>query len=138
MVGSERILSLLEFSQTVVSKIIGRKLRVHAEGGQRGRGKLVFGEITLNWKPRVQLSVIAPPSTPINTDMSLQNYDPGSSKQERQLPGSSDNAEGNREGMSGQGPGGLEVGRSIVPAHGAPSQGQELNATRETLFSSVS
>lgn len=95
-------------------------------------------ESASNWKPRVQLSVIAPPSTPINTDMSLQNYDPGSLKQERQLPGSGGNAEGNREGMSGQGPGGLEIGRSIVPAHGVPSQGQELNAARKTLFSSVS
>ena len=77
--------------------------------------------------PRVQLSVIAQPSTTINTDMSLQNDDPRSPKRKRQPSGSNDNGEGS--GGRYPKPGNLEIGRSIVPAHGVPSQGQELDAT---------
>ena len=66
-----------------------------------------------------------PPSTPTNTDMSLQNYNPRSLKQKRQLTRSSDDGEGSGR----QDPGGLEIGRSIAPAHGVPSQGQEDRKT---------
>ena len=77
--------------------------------------------------PRVQLSVIAPPSTTINTDMSLQNDDPRSQKRKRQVSGSNDNGEGS--GGRYPRPGDLQIGQSIAPAHGVPSQGQELDAT---------
>ena len=101
---------------------------VGTEGERRGRGKPKDAwEGALNRVPRVQLSVIAPPSTTINTNMSLRSYDPRSQKRKRQPSGSNDNGGGS--GGRYPRPGSLEIGQSIAPAHGVPSQGQGLDAT---------
>jgi len=57
--------------------------------------------------------------------MSLRNYDPRSWRRKRPLTGTSDNG----EGSGGRDTGGLKTGRSIAPALGALSQGQELGVT---------
>jgi len=63
--------------------------------------------------------------------MSVQDLDPKLLKRKRQLTGNSEKG----EGSGGQDPGDVEIGQSSAPEHGGPSQGQELDATRKTLFS---
>ena len=74
-------------------------------------------------KPRVQLSTIAPPSTPTNTDMSTPFLVPDpSKKRKRPLPGS----QGGGEGSGGQDPEDIEIRPPSAPPLRIRSDGQHF------------
>ena len=79
------------------------------------------------WKSRVQLSVIAPPSTTTNTDMSLPYSVSGLSKKRKHSA-----AEDREKGVGSSGTGlGDPDGPPPAPAHREHLQGQEFGDTRK-------